>query len=124
MRTILAAFPLGLLVLFGFLMGDRFRQIYRQGFKRVEKGNAVEVGRVTAPARLRSDLFGFFFCLRSVSVQLKSGRQLRLYVPLHARQPKTGETVAIFEMGEYFGKKRYVGVLYTPHVAVIGGSRV
>jgi hypothetical protein len=40
-------------------------------------------------------------------------------MPLGAPVPLPGQTLAVFDGG----KKRHVGVLYAPHLAVVSGSR-
>jgi len=119
--TAWASAPLILVLLFFFLIRGHFRVFYRRVDRRFREGKAVAAAKV-----LRSgswDWFGYFFCLRSVRVELGQGRDVRVYVPRDLPALIPGQKVALFYGGKVFGARRYVGLLYAPHIAVMAGSR-
>ncbi|MCM2279564.1 MAG: hypothetical protein NDJ89_15925 [Oligoflexia bacterium] len=120
--ALVTASPLLLAALFAFLTWDSLQLTYRRLRKRVEKGMGAFTARVTEPAELSNDLFGYFYCMRAISVQLGSGHQARVYVPLKAAIPAPGEKVAVIDAGWVLGRKRYVAMTYAPHVAVVSGG--
>jgi hypothetical protein len=118
----LSAIPfvaVGLLMLMGL---DQLNGLYRRSRRKVESGKATFGGTVTSPAVAANDIFGWFFCFRAVAVQLSNKTQVKVYMPLSVPVPLPGQAVAVFEAGRVFGTKRYVAILYAPHVAVVRGA--
>jgi hypothetical protein len=97
--------------------------VYRRGRKRVDSGKVMAVGVVTSPARAPADFFSRFYCMQPISVQLQSGKQLKVYLAEDASEPSPGMTMAIFEPLSIMGEARHFAVLYAPHVAVVSGVR-
>jgi len=116
-------------VLFPFLMAGLFlrvalsllNSIYSKSAAALQSGKGLFIGRITKPAEMPNDLFGSIFCLRSVTVELGKNKQLRVYLPQSAEIPNPGVEVAIYDLGRWFFKSRYIAAPYTPHVAVVRG---
>ncbi len=120
--TLFAFLPLGFVLLFLKLGLDSMQIRYKKARKLIEKGSAIAKGVVTQPAVAPNDRFGWFFCLRSISIELPNKSQIVVYMPLDDAIPLPGETLAVFDWGEHFGKKRLIGTLYAPHLAILSGS--
>ncbi|MBY0471498.1 hypothetical protein K2X30_10055 [bacterium] len=88
-----------------------------------QSGSVAWGARVTRPARVQNDFYSWLFCLRSVSVELADKKQIVVSFPSDAVLPTSGQTVAVYAVGKRFGSERYVAQLYTPHVAVVAGSK-
>jgi len=101
---------------------DFLSGVYRRARKRVEAGKLLGVGVVTDPAIAAGDKFSYFFCLQVISVQLVNKQQIRVYIPLNASVPMPGQQLALFDGGRVFGARRYWGILYAPHIAVVRGA--
>jgi hypothetical protein len=123
MRAGLVAVPFVLFILFIMIGLDSTVGAYRFARKKVEKGKAVFSGIVTDPAQAPNDMFGWFYCLRAISVQLENKTQMTVYVTKDMPVPMPGQTLAVFDGNSYLGKKRHFAVVYAPHVAVISGGR-
>ena len=120
---IIAAIPFAFVFALYWLAQDSLALTYRRGLKRIQEGKALFSGKVTDPAALPQDAYGWFYCFRSISVQLSDGRQLRVYTPVEAPIPRPGEILAVFDGGNMYGKSRALGVIYTPHVMVVRGGK-
>jgi hypothetical protein len=97
------------------------RNFYRKPLGQIETGKALERGVLTDPPHLPRSFFDWYFCLQSVSIQRKDGRQYRVYLPLGVVPPRAGQTLDIFYIGTIWGEKRRLGLLSIPHVAVVRG---
>jgi hypothetical protein len=117
--VLLDLFPL--IITIGFLLWGigSMSQVYRRVRKQLDHSSAQFSGIVTQPPEASEDLFSWCFCFRPVAIQLANGHQVKVYVPLADPAPRAGETLAIFAAGIWWGKKRYVGMLYAPHVSVV-----
>lgn len=120
-----SSIPVVLVAVFLMIGLDQLNMLYRRSRKTITKGQAWNAGTVTQPAEAPQDFFGWAFCLRPIMVQLqdKEKTQLKVYIPMEASIPLPGQTLAIFEGGVWMGSKRYVGLLYAPHLAVVAGVR-
>ena len=118
----LALSPFGIVGLALFLMESSFAGLYRATRKKVAVGKAKFGGTVTNPPRAPGDLFSWFYCLTPIMVELPSKHQIKVYISSQEALPMAGETLAAFEAGYHFGQKRFVAVVYAPHVAVVRGS--
>jgi hypothetical protein len=122
-RALLAAGPIAVAVIFLMVGLDQLKGFYRKSRKKVEKAQALFAGTVTDPPEAPNDAFGWFYCLRAVSLELKNKTQMKVYLPIDAPDPMPGQTFAVFDGGKAFGAKRHIGVLYAPHLAVVSGVR-
>lgn len=122
-RVAIGLFPVAL-ALGVFLIGlDSLALIYRRMKKRVDRAQALTHGRVESPAEARTDFFSWFYCFRVVAVELPHQGHAKVYLPAEAPMPLPGQTLALFDGGRIFGRRRLVGTLYAPHLAVIAGLR-
>lgn len=117
-----AAIPFAAVALFFFLALEQIAGFYRRQNRKVVEGQAILAGTVTDPPEAPNDFFGWFFCLRAITVELRNRKQIRVYLPVEAPVPLPGQTLAIFDGGNVFGAQRYVAVLYAPHLAIVAGS--
>ncbi len=118
----IGALPGVLILGFYFIVFGSLSSTYLNARKKIEKGKVKLGGVVTDPAQGPQDLFSWFYCLRTVIIQLPDRKQMKVYVTMDAPLPHPGQTLAVLEAEEVFGEKRYLALLYTPHVAVIRGS--
>ena len=118
----LASFPFILALIAWFVARDHIRFFYRATRKRILRFPPESKGRITSAA-LGPDAFSWYYCLRKVWVELPEGQHREIYVPLEIPIPRAGEVFTLFDAGSFFGKKRWVGVLYAPHMAIRSGSR-
>jgi hypothetical protein len=102
---------------------DLLAGFYRRSRKKVDSGQAAFKGTVTQPPEAPNDFFGWFFCLRAISLQLPNKKQVKVYQPLEAPLPLPGQEFAVYDGGSHFGQKRHLGQLYAPHLAIVSGSR-
>ena len=119
----LSLLPFAMVWVFWQLISGALVGLYRKGRKVVDAGKPIASGMVTSPAIAPADAFSLFFCFRPISVQLKNGAQMKVYIPIDATIPKPGQTMAIFEPVSAMGGKRHFAVIYAPHVAVVSGVR-
>ena len=101
---------------------DSGRATYRRIRKKISATPYVVKGRVTHPARIRSDFFGWFYGFRSIAVEMPDRTQARVYFASDSPLPLPGETVAVFPLGVFAGKDRFAGTIYAPHVAVLAAT--
>ncbi|MGZ3699980.1 MAG: hypothetical protein ACXVCH_17945, partial [Bdellovibrionota bacterium] len=113
--TVAPLVPVLLFFLFGF---EALGATYRRARRKLEKGAADFPAIVTNPARMSNDFYSWMFCLNCVSVQLNEKTQIRVYLAPEDAIPLPGQTMAVFILGNQFGKRRFIGRTYTPHVAV------
>lgn len=118
----MALLPLLLAGVLLYLANDEKELVYRRARKRVEKGDALFKGIVTDPPVLPKDAFAFLACMNVMSLQLANGTQMKVYLPETSPKPRPGETLAVFDVGKTLGAKRYVGVFYAPHLAIVRGG--
>lgn len=118
-----ALLPMIIAFLFYFAAFDLMRTLYRNARSRIATGEAMMGGVVTNPPIAPTDFLGWAFCLMTVAVERSDHKQMRVYMAHGSEIPKAGDRMAIFFVGQFFGKKRYVAVPYTPHVAVFAGTR-
>jgi hypothetical protein len=119
----LGLMPFGLVGLLYYLAMDSFFTIYRRGRKRVDSAQALASGTVTNPAGAPGDFFSRFYCFRTVGVQFKDGKQIKVYIPLDTPMPSPGSKLAVFKAITVMGELRHFAVVYAPHVAVVSGVR-
>ncbi|HAR42453.1 MAG TPA: hypothetical protein DCS07_07445 [Bdellovibrionales bacterium] len=100
---------------------SRLISVYQKAGKALQSGKGLFIGRVTHPAEMPNDLFGWAFCLRSITVELGRNKQLRVYLPESMDVPEPGVELAICDLGRHFTRSRYMAAPYTPHVAVVRG---
>lgn len=117
-----AILPFAAAILFFLVSLDQFKGLYKKTKKRISTGKAIFSGTVTDPALAPTDLFSWFYCLRAVTVELKDKRQVKVYVSLDSPIPRPGQTLAVLEPFMIMGQRRYMAMLYMPHVAVIRGA--
>ena len=115
--------PLGVFIAFALFAIDSLKLTYRRIRKRIGEAQYGVKATVTRPARVRGDPYAWFYCFHCISVELQDKTQLRVYLSPHENIPFPGDTVAIFKLGHFFGKKRYMATLYAPHVAVFAAVR-
>jgi hypothetical protein len=118
----LAVAPFAFVWLFVFFGIDRISKTYQKAQKKAEKGKAVFGGVVTNPPDAPADLFSWFYCFRTVTVQLSDKTQVTVYAALETPAPLPGETLVAFDVGTVFGERRHVAMLYAPHVAIVRGE--
>ena len=121
--TSLGLLPLGVLIAFGLFGLDSLKLTYKRIRKKIGEAQYGVKATVTRPARVRGDPYAWFYCFHCISVELQDRTQLRVYLSPHENIPFPGDTVAIFKLGHFFGRKRYMATLYAPHVAVVSGVR-
>ena len=117
----LGLLPFALAGLFLLVTLDLIAIKYRRARGIVAEGKVLSRGTVTDPPDAPNDMFGWWYCLRSIAVQLANGHQVRIYIPGDLPSPLSGETFNVYQWGESFGAMRYFGMLHAPHMAVIGG---
>ncbi len=118
----LATFPFLLGLVAAFIARDHIRFFYRATRQRIRRFPPETKGLVLRHA-WTPDLFAWIYCLRKVIVELPDGQRKEVYVPLSDAAPRSPEILTLFDAGRSFGKKRWVGVLYAPHMAIRSGSR-
>lgn len=116
---LLAFLPLLITIIFYGLMFNSAGRLFARIRKVIKDAKPAASGKVTHPALLPNDLFARFFGLQRLSVQLSNQKQVAVYVPNDGHFPRPGEVLLVYDVGSVFLKKRWVGVLYAPHVAVI-----
>jgi len=122
-RTFWFSFPFLCLMAFLFFGFDYVWLTYRRAAKKIETGKGAFVGVVTNPPDVPNDIYGWFHCFRLMSAQVQKGQQIQVYIPLNAPKPEPGSRLSVADVGKRFGKQRYVGVIYTPHVAVVSTEK-
>ncbi len=122
-RVALAVLPVFFVFFFYLPARGFFEKVYTRSRKAIEKGKVFSSGAAVpfAGESKASDFFCWFLCFKKQSVQLGNRKLVEVYFPLGAILPRPGQTVAIFELGRVLGRARYIGVLHTPHVAVVSG---
>lgn len=122
-RVALGILPVFSILFFYLPVRGIFEKVYTRSRKAIEKGKAFSSATAVpfAGAGKASDFFCWFFCFSKQSVQLPNRSMVDVYFPQAAILPRPGQTVAVFELGRVFGRARYIGVLHTPHVAVVSG---
>jgi hypothetical protein len=115
--------PLGVFLAFALFALDSLKLTYKRIRKRISEAQYGVKATVTRPARVRGDLYAWFYCFHCISVELQDKTQLRVYLSPHENIPFPGDTVAIFKLGQFLGRKRYMATLYAPHVAVFAAVR-
>lgn len=120
-QGVLAALPVGLVLIFYFIAFDRFLGFFRRCRKVMDAGKAIATGVVTQPPLAPPDPLARLFGLRCVSIELKKGVQTVAYLRVDDPNPLPGQNFAIFDLGVQFGKKRLLAVLYAPHLTVVRG---
>lgn len=119
---LVAGIPFGAVMVFGWLAFDSLQFVYRRARRRIEKGKAALSARISErPVVLASDAWGWIHCLRSIEVRVQ-GQAMKVYIPEAEELPAVGQTLAIIDGGKGFGKPRFFGMVYTPHVAIVRGS--
>jgi hypothetical protein len=121
--TAVGLLPLGAFLAFALFALDSLKLTYRRIRKKIGEAQYGVRAVVTRPARVRGDPYAWFYCFHCISVELHDKTQLRVYLSPHENIPFPGDTVAIFKLGHFFGKKRYMATLYAPHVAVFAAVR-
>lgn len=117
--TGIALFPFLVLTVFFMSLQHQVSQFFRKARKTIQGGQALSIATVTQPAEAPGDFFSWVHCLQRVSVQLASRQQQVIYLDPRTDIPQPGQTMALFDLGTMFGVKRYVGIVYYPHVAVV-----
>lgn len=117
------AIPLVSVLLFYLLAFDSLEGVYRRARKKIKSAKALFKGTVADPPELGSDFFAWVYGFRVICVQKSDGSQTRVYIPSHSIQPRPGDQLAVFDDGIVLGEKRFLGLLYAPHVAVLLGTR-
>jgi len=118
----LASVP-GLGVGFFLWLGfDSIQALNRRIRKILELGKASFTGTATKPPQASADVFSWTYCLIPIMVQLPDQTQLKVYVSRDAALPRAGETLVAFDLGRVLGEKRYFGMVYTPHVAILSAE--
>lgn len=113
--------PLILMLFMIYLGVADLSKVYRRAQRKVKKGTPSLVGTVTHPPETAGDVFSWFYCFRPIMIQLQDGRQSKVYVPLDAPAPLSGETFVAFNLGTVMGETRQVAMLYAPHMAILRG---
>jgi hypothetical protein len=121
--TAVGLLPLGVLLAFALFALDSLKLTYKRIRKKIGEAQYGVKATVTRPARVRGDPYAWFYCFHCISVELQDKTQLRVYLSPHENIPFPGDTVAIFKLGNFFGRKRYMATLYAPHVAVFAAVR-
>ena len=120
--TGIALFPFLILAMFLMSVQDQVGQFFKKARKTIQGGKAFSIATVTQPAEAPGDFFSWVHCLQRVSVQLSSQQQQVIYLDPRMDIPQPGQTMALFDLGTMFGVKRYVGIVYYPHVAVVSSQ--
>ncbi len=107
---------------FLFVAFDLLLLTYRNGRKTLLKSSPVFTGKAGHPVDVAWDGYGWFFCLRAIHVELPGGKSVRAYLPKESHRIRSGDSIAVYDGGNRFGKKRYFARLHTPHVAVVRGG--
>lgn len=118
---ILTLAPFLALIAVYFFAQDQFASIYVKVRKQIDQGKVAFTGVVTDPPEAPADWVSWYYCLRPLTVQLPNKSQVLVYISLDAIPPRPGETLVVFDAGIRGGKRRYLGMLYAPHVAVMRG---
>jgi hypothetical protein len=115
--------PFGVLWLYFLLGMDSMRATYRRVRRAVDHGPPRAQGVVTNPPVAPNDFYGWLYGFRMLAIQLPNHKQVRIHFSREAQVPLPGDKLMIFSAGKAFGRKRYFGVFYAPHIAVIPGAR-
>jgi hypothetical protein len=107
-----------------------FLSVYKKTKEKVQsqKGDCLGVvmRHLKVPqVKASQDFFSWFFCLKPVMVQVQhpNKKQIKVYFSSDFKSPQPGASVALFDLGVIWQKSRFVGVSYTPHVAIFKGVR-
>lgn len=117
--SLLALYPLLVAVVLLIWGLSSLSLVYRRVQKQLDHNQAHFSGTVTQPPETSEDLFSWLFCFRPTSIQIPNGHQVKVYVSLDDPAPRPGETLAVFTAGVWWGQKRYVAILYAPHVSIV-----
>ena len=121
-RAGLGAVPFGV-VLLVFLWGySSLYGFFSRAKRKAKKGKADYGGVVTNPPETFRGLFGWLYGFRAVMIQLPNKTQVKVYVSLELSAPVPGQTLVAFNISRGFWEKRYLAMVYAPHVAVVRGS--
>lgn len=110
MSGVIASLPfvfLGIFLLWAF---DSSGRVYMRVRRQVIQSKIAAEGTVTNPPVGRNDWFGWFYCLRSIVVQLKNQTQVRVYMPMTDRIPPAGSALTVYGGAKKWGKPRLFGV--------------
>jgi len=121
LRTLGVALPFLAVFLFFQISWRLVRGAYEEADTKLRLGKDSFVAVTTQPSQLTNDFYGWFHSLNAVSVQLKNGKQMKVYVPIEAGLPKPGAKLVIAPLGKKFGAPRAMGIVYIPHVSVVSG---
>ncbi len=123
--TAVLALPWGVMFLFWGLMTSRVQGFYSDANELVRSGKVIAKGVVTNPPGANGGMFGWFRCLRAVTLQQQDSSQVRVYIPLSAPRPMPGQTFAILgRPGQTVQSIAHpVAVLHAPHLAVLGNGQ-
>jgi len=107
------------------------KRIYRRARQRAKNGTADAAGKivldksqVTHPEANRRDFFCWYFAMQTATIELPDKKRISVYISadLPDEDLKPGITLVAYDIGYIFGKKRWIAVVYAPHVAVIRGT--
>lgn len=122
-ETAVASIPFGAVALFLMMGLDILVSLYRRVRKKIEAHETVVTGVVTRPSLLPRDFFCWFYCFYLVSVELESGHQEKVYLPVSLPAPLHGQKLTVFNLGKLWGEERRVGIPFAPHVVILKGAR-
>ena len=91
---------------------------YRHARRALRDSEPSGVGVVTHPPHLPPGWLGWLYCIQALSVQLPQGEQRTVWMSSKVQLPQPGQKVALYSVGKEWGKERWIGVFYAPHVAV------
>lgn len=118
----LGLLPFGGVGLFYYIGLETIAGTFRKVRKKIKTGKVALSGVVTQPPDAPSDTFSWLYCVKPITVQLANKTQMTVYISLDAPDVRPGQTMVLFEAGKILGEKRYLAMLYAPHVAVIKGA--
>lgn len=122
MDGVVASLPFLLVAVFLLWAFDALAKTYLVPRKQIVQGQALFLGTLTAPPTMRNDFYGWFFCLRSLVVQLPNKSQVRVYIPLSDSVPPAGGQVQVYGGKKSWRSVRFFGVYVPPSVQVVKGA--
>lgn len=122
MDGVIGSVPFLMLGFFLIWAFDALSKAYLRVRRQIAHGQALFSGLTTQPPLGKNDFFGWFFCFRSIVVQIKGGQQVRVYMPLYEPLPPSGIELTIYGGFRRWGSVRLFGVYYPAGVQVIKGQ--
>jgi hypothetical protein len=123
LTTAIGFTPLLALLIYLMICLDILAAFYRKVRKKIEAKAQIKIAVVADPPHAPKDIFSWFFCLRTVCVEVAPHQQETVYLPYSQRLPQPGQSLALYDCGKILGVPRLAAQHYAPHIVIISGKR-